>query len=83
MAETVIFPLSEETGQQLLGTEQQILAALRRIATALEDDSTPPVVASMSGTDLALDGTGVSVNGTDLRIDSTAVTVNGTDLSIG
>ena len=76
MAEQVIFPLSEETGRQ-------ILAALRRIANALEGDSAQPVSASVSGTDLALDGTGVSVDGTDLRIDGASVTVDGTDLSIG
>jgi len=75
MAEQVIFPLSEETGRQ-------ILAALRRIAVALEG-GTSSVTASVNGTDLSLDGAGVSVDGTDLRIDGASVTVDGTDLSIG
>ena len=76
MADTVIFPLSEETGRQ-------ILAALVRIATALEGGGSPSVVASVNGTDLSLDGAGVSVVGTDLRIDGANVTVSGTDLTIG
>ena len=76
MAEQVIFPLSEETGRQ-------ILAALRRIAVALEGGSAPSVTASVSVTDLALDGVGVTVNDTDLTIEAASVAVDGTDLGIG
>jgi len=74
MDEQVIFPLSEETGQR-------ILAALLRIARALEGEQ--EVVASVSGTDLSIEGSGVSVVGTDLSVEGSSVSVDGTDLSFG